>query len=81
MKSGGDTLSFAALAFAALLLALAPFQPEPHLFEKLRMLFQGTLTRPIDVFDLFMHGTPLVVVIVMVVRRLRSRGNEERAED
>jgi hypothetical protein len=44
------------------LLALAPFVPEPHLWEKLRMLASGTLTRPLDIFDLLMHGSGLVLI-------------------
>ena len=47
----------------AILLALTPFKPEPHLVEKLRMLANGLLTRPVDIFDLFMHGTPLLLVL------------------
>ncbi|MDH3979162.1 MAG: RND transporter [Gammaproteobacteria bacterium] len=46
----------------AVFLALAPFQPEPHLWEKLNMLFDGSLSRPIDIFDLLLHGTPLVIL-------------------
>lgn len=52
------------LAIVAIILALAPFQPEPHLIEKLRMLSQGTLTRPVDIFDLVLHGTPLVLLLI-----------------
>ena len=52
------------LAPLALFLALAPFTPEPHLWEKLKMLFAGTLVRPIDIFDLFLHGTPLVILLL-----------------
>lgn len=48
----------------ALFLALAPFTPEPHLWEKLKMLFAGTLVRPIDIFDLLLHGTPLVLLLL-----------------
>lgn len=48
---------------AALLLGVAPFKPEPHLVEKLRMLANGQLVRPVDIFDLFMHGTPLLLVL------------------
>ena len=40
------------LAIAALLLGLAPFHPQPHLVEKVGMLWQGTLSQPVDVFDL-----------------------------
>jgi len=48
------------LIAAALLLGLAPFWPEPHLVQKLRMLVHGELSRPIDIFDLFWHGWPLL---------------------
>lgn len=63
-----DKLPLGILAVAALFLALAPFHPEPHLWEKLKMLAAGTLVRPIDIFDLFMHGTPLVLLVLKVVR-------------
>ena len=54
-------------------MALAPFVPEPHLVEKLRMLGQGTLSRPLDIFDLVMHATPLVLLPVLVWRRWKAR--------
>jgi hypothetical protein len=56
-------LSWVILLPAALFLGLAPFLPEPHLFEKLRMLAAGQLTRPMDVFDLFLHGTPWLLIL------------------
>jgi hypothetical protein len=43
--------------FLCLTLGLAPYNP-PHLWEKLVMLKNGTLKRPVDWFDLFMHATP-----------------------
>ena len=46
----------------AVVLGLAPFRPEPHLVEKLRMLLNGRLTAPVDVFDLLMHGAPLLLI-------------------
>ncbi len=51
----------------AIMLALAPFSPEPHLIEKLKMLGAGTLTRPLDIFDLFLHGTPLALFLVKIL--------------
>lgn len=63
-----DQIPLGMLTMAALLLGLAPFVPEPHLFEKLRMLSQGTLTRPIDIFDLLMHGTPVVLLALKLIR-------------
>lgn len=48
----------------SLTLGLAPFLPEPHIWEKLKMLAGGTLSRPIDIFDLFLHGIPWVILIL-----------------
>jgi hypothetical protein len=67
-----DRLSLPTVAIPALVLGLAPFYPEPHLWEKLKMLAAGTLTRPIDIFDLFLHGLPLVLLAVKLARGGRS---------
>lgn len=63
-----DKLPVKALFVVAVFFALAPFQPEPHLFEKTRMLFEGALSRPIDIFDLFMHSLPIVLLVIRLVR-------------
>jgi hypothetical protein len=55
---------------AALTLGLAPFVPEPHLVEKARWLLTGAPFRPIDVFDVVLHGTPwLLVAWALLARR------------
>jgi hypothetical protein len=64
-----DNLPLIPLVIAALLLGLAPFAPQPHLVEKLRMLIDGTLSRPIDIFDLLLHGTLPVLLLVRLVRQ------------
>lgn len=46
-----------------LTLGLAPFTPEPHLWEKLKMLAGGELSKPIDIFDMLMHATPWVLLL------------------
>ena len=56
----------------ALVLGLAPFVPEPHLWQKLKMLAAGTLVRPIDVFDLFYHGAPALLLAIRLVRIARA---------
>ena len=62
---------------AAILLALTPFKPEPHLVEKLRMLANGLLTRPVDIFDLFMHGGPLLLAFAkFLLERNKTPANE-----
>jgi hypothetical protein len=63
-----DEFPLPMLAMMALLLGLAPFFPEPHLLEKMKMLMAGTLSRPIDIFDLFMHATPVVLLLIKLVR-------------
>ena len=63
-----DNIPLVPLAIIAVFLGLAPFVPQPHLFEKLGMLFSGTLTRPVDIFDLLMHGTPVVLLILKLLR-------------
>jgi len=49
---------------ACLTLGLAPFTPEPHVWEKLKMLFSGALTRPIDIVDLVMHAAPWILAAI-----------------
>ena len=68
-----DRLPLPILAVAALLLGLAPFVPEPHLWEKLKMLFTGTLSRPIDIFDLIMHGAPSLLLLLKLARMAQQR--------
>ena len=63
-----DKIPFITLVMIALLLGLAPFVPEPHVWEKLKMLFDGSLSKPIDIFDLFMHGTPWVLLGLKTIR-------------
>ena len=53
-------------------LGLAPFNP-PHVVEKLGMLWQGDLVRPIDWFDLVMHGAPWLVLVLKAAAVLLQR--------
>lgn len=69
-----DKLPIGLILPVAVLMALAPFVPEPHLWEKLKMLAAGTLSRPIDIFDLFWHLLPLIVLGLKLGRMARRRG-------
>ena len=62
-----DRIPMSLLLPLAVVMALAPFSPEPHLWEKLKMLAAGTLVRPIDIFDLFLHGAPLLLVALKLL--------------
>jgi hypothetical protein len=58
---------------ACLTLGLAPFVPEPHIWEKLKMLFAGDLVKPVDIFDMLMHAAPFAVLLAKVIRMAALR--------
>ena len=60
------------IILACLTLGLAPFSP-PHIWEKLLMLSKGQLVRPIDWFDLALHGTPWVLLILKGIVSLTAK--------
>lgn len=61
-------LSYAVIAAATL--GLAPFTPEPHIWEKLKMIKAGTLKRPIDIFDFLLHAAPFAVLLAKLAQLL-----------
>jgi hypothetical protein len=72
-----DKIPLTALAIAALVLALAPFNSQPHLWQKLRMLADGTLSHPIDIFDLVMHAI-LPLLLIVKLMRMALAGKKRR---
>ena len=60
-----DNLDWVIVIAACLTLGLAPFSP-PHIVEKLRMLTEGRLVKPVDWFDLFFHGLPWLLLIIKI---------------
>jgi len=74
-----DQIPLWALIVGAVLLGLAPFTPEPHLWQKLQMLAHGTLSRPIDIFDLAMHAALPLLLAVRLVRMALPRRKDRRA--
>ena len=44
------------------------FIPMPHFVGKLIMLKNGALKKPIDIFDLFYHSAPLILLIIKTLR-------------
>jgi hypothetical protein len=67
-----DRLPWIWLLPVAVWMAIAPITPEPHLIEKLRLLVQGLLVRPIDLFDLALHATPLLLAVLKRWRQSRA---------
>ena len=68
-----DQIPLPLLILVAAWMGVAPLTPEPHLVEKVRMLAQGALTRPMDIFDLFFHAAPLAVLALRVWRLVKAR--------
>lgn len=63
-----DNIPIGILLILCIILGLAPFVPEPHLLEKIRMLGEGKLNKAIDIFDLLYHGGPFILVIIRLFR-------------
>jgi hypothetical protein len=68
-----DKISWEIVIILVLTVGLAPYKP-PHVWEKLVMLSKGTLNRPIDWFDLLMHGAPWVLLILKAAFSARRGG-------
>jgi hypothetical protein len=63
-----DKIPYAVIVPVAILMLLAPFYPMPHVVEKLLMLKDGMLKRPIDIFDLLFHSTPAALLLLKIFR-------------
>ena len=68
-----DRIPLYLLILLAAWMAVAPISPEPHLVEKIRLLSQGNLKRPIDIFDLLYHLAPMVLLAIKVWRIVKER--------
>jgi len=68
-----NLLDYKFLIPLVLLLGFAPFFPQPHIVEKIRMLMAGTLKRPLDIFDLFWHAWPFVLLAYRIVRDMGNK--------
>lgn len=59
---------------ASLTLGLAPFIPEPHVWGKLKWVLGGAKGMQImDWFDLAMHGTPWLWLIITIFQSLKKK--------
>ena len=74
-------LKYRILIPLALILGPAPYFSEPHLSEKIRMLAEGVLRKPIDIFDLILHSAPLILLGYKagsdLARRITAKNSNE----
>ena len=66
-----DKIPYIIIIPLAVWMLLAPFRPMPHALEKLNMLLNGTLTKPVDIFDLFFHLFPALILLLKGIRSFR----------
>ena len=66
-----DKIPYKIIIPLAVWMLLAPFRPMPHAQEKLNMLLNGTLTKPVDIFDLFFHLFPALILLLKGIRSFR----------
>ena len=73
MKNQSILLNPILWLIACLTLGLAPFSPEPHVWEKIQWVFSGAQgMKLIDWFDLVMHGTPWVMLLVSIIYKFKK---------
>ncbi|MBW2408444.1 MAG: RND transporter [Deltaproteobacteria bacterium] len=63
-----EKIPYTLLIVVAIFMLLAPFRPMPHVIEKITMLKNGGLTKPVDIFDLIFHLIPAFLLIAKVFR-------------
>lgn len=58
----------------SLTLGLAPFFPEPHILGKIKWIAGGAVGMgPKDWFDVVLHGTPWVLLILSIILKLKTK--------
>ncbi len=45
------------------------------------MLMDGTLSRPIDIFDLLMHSTPAILLVLKLIRMHTLKHKQSGSEN
>ena len=67
-----DDVSYIFLIAAAVLMAMMPFQPEPHLLGKYQLWLAGDLHKAVDIFDIFWHLLPTLLLVLKFIRERHS---------
>jgi len=72
LKKSNSKLSLAIML--SLTLGLAPFFPEPHIWGKLKWVVGGANgMTAMDYFDLVLHGTPWVFLMVQLMKTVTKK--------
>lgn len=71
MADSLSKLPWSVILLLCVTIGLAPYAP-PHVLEKLRLLFAGGLTRPLDWFDFLLHGFPWALLAAKAALALKK---------
>lgn len=74
-----DKIPLQTLIVMSIFLGLAPFIPEPHVWQKLKMLMTGDLVRPLDIGDLLFHLAPSILLFIKVKRMKSASQDDDQA--
>ncbi len=66
-----DRIPMQPLVVAAIFLGFAPFVPEPHIWQKIKLLASGELTQIVDIGDMIFHLAPSLLLIAKLFRNRR----------
>jgi hypothetical protein len=72
-----DKIPFRTAIIMTIFLGLSPFVPEPHLWQKLKMLVAGDLVKPLDMFDMLFHAAPGLVLLAKIYRHKTGADQSE----
>jgi len=61
------SIPWGVLVVFSIWMLIAPISPEPHFWQKLGWLQSGHPFTPLDVFDVFWHLLPTVLLIIKAV--------------
>ena len=60
-------IPFPVLLVMSVFMFMAPISPEPHFVQKFNWIMSGTGFKPIDVFDVFWHLLPSLILLLKLV--------------
>ncbi|TKB09322.1 RND transporter [Desulforhopalus sp. IMCC35007] len=65
-------IPWSVVLIACATLGLAPYSPEPHLFEKTTLLLRAELRSPLDIFDFLMHLSPFILLLLKIIFKRKN---------
>lgn len=72
-------LNLSTVLLMCMTLGLAPFVPEPHIWGKLKWVIGGSVgMQPMDWLDLVFHGTPWVILIILLINKVIEKLKDSR---